>query len=104
MKTPPTTDTPAAGQRTPLELLSTIEEERDRRWRGGDRVLAEAYLEAHPSLAEGEFAVQLVYGEYLLREEAGKGRPSRSFNDGSRDGRAPRAAGRVAPGAGRGCP
>jgi WD40 repeat protein len=52
-------------------LLAAVEDERERRWQAGDRVLAEEYLAAHPQIV-GELAVQLVYGEYLLREQAGE--------------------------------
>lgn len=42
------------------------------RWRNGDRVLAEEYLERYPALRENaDAAVDLIYSELLLREELG---------------------------------
>ncbi|MBV9546919.1 MAG: hypothetical protein JOY61_21335, partial [Chloroflexi bacterium] len=44
-----------------------------RRWRAGERTLAEAYLEAFPALAESpEGALVLICGEALLRREWGE--------------------------------
>ncbi len=43
------------------------------RWQAGERVSAEWYLEAFPDLAEDDdLAVDLVFSEFLLREEAGE--------------------------------
>ncbi len=43
------------------------------RWRRGDRVLVEAYLEQHPALREDpEALLDLIQGELLLRREAGE--------------------------------
>src|SRR5262245_2754279 len=48
------------------------------RWRRGERALAEAYLEQFPDLrADEHAAVDLIYGELLLREELGE-RPDAS--------------------------
>src|SRR5262245_50728839 len=46
------------------------------RWLAGDRVPAEVYLTAEPSLgADPERALELIYHEFLVREELGE-RPS----------------------------
>jgi serine/threonine-protein kinase len=46
--------------------------EQARRWRNHDRVPAEEYLAQHPELnADPEYALEVVYGELLLREEEG---------------------------------
>src|SRR4051812_27885569 len=67
----------ASADPTPDRLLSSVEDERDRRWLTGDRRPAEQYLAAHPSLAaDPERALQLVYGEYLLRERLGEAPPA----------------------------
>jgi serine/threonine-protein kinase len=51
--------------------------EQARRWRQGDRAPAEEYLARHPALAaDPEYALEVVYGELLLREEQGE-RPRR---------------------------
>jgi serine/threonine-protein kinase len=43
------------------------------RWRQGDRAPAEDYLARHPDLgADAECALEVVYGELLLREEQGE--------------------------------
>src|SRR6266540_764529 len=42
-------------------------------WRAGERVPAEDYLRRYPALgADPEQAVDLVYGEFLLRERLGE--------------------------------
>jgi hypothetical protein len=44
-----------------------------RRWEQGDRVPAEDYLARHPALAaDAEAAVDMIYGEFLLRERLGE--------------------------------
>src|SRR5579871_3174107 len=51
--------------------------EQARRWRQGDRAPAEEYLARRPELAaDPEYALEVVYGELLLREELGE-RPRR---------------------------
>src|SRR5438067_9636850 len=63
----------AADDPTPDRLLSSVEDDRDRRWQAGDRRPAEAYLAAHPPLAaDPECVLQLAYGEYLFRERLGE--------------------------------
>jgi eukaryotic-like serine/threonine-protein kinase len=54
------------------ELLEQICDDQVRRWRAGQRVPAEAYLARHPRLnVESEAAFELIYGEFLLREQQG---------------------------------
>jgi WD40 repeat protein len=58
---------------SPAQLVEVLRGEQRDRWRGGDRVPAEAYLEPHPALlADPECALKVVYQEVLLREESGE--------------------------------
>ena len=55
------------------ELLERICSDQVRRWRRGQRVPAETYLSKYPGLVDDdEAAFELIYGEYLLREEHGE--------------------------------
>ena len=55
------------------ELVDRLCNDQVKRWRAGQRIPAESYLALHPSLQEsGESAVELIYGEFLLREELGE--------------------------------
>ncbi len=55
------------------ELLERICVDQVRRWRTGQRVPAESYLGRYPGLqSDDEAAFELIYGEYLLREEQGE--------------------------------
>src|SRR5262249_26955706 len=46
--------------------------DQEARWQAGERVPAEAYLEMHTALSRDlEKALELVYGEFLLREGLG---------------------------------
>jgi tetratricopeptide (TPR) repeat protein len=55
------------------ELLERICNDQVRRWRRGQRVPAESYLSKYPALCnDDEAAFELIYGEYLLREEHGE--------------------------------
>jgi WD40 repeat protein/serine/threonine protein kinase len=57
----------------PVALAELFASDQAVRWRRGERVLAEAYLELSSALvADPEAACNLVYGEYLLREEEGE--------------------------------
>ncbi len=54
--------------------------EQARRWRAGDRAPAEEYLARHPELgADAEYALEVVYGEVLLREEQGEAAPVEEY-------------------------
>jgi serine/threonine protein kinase len=62
-----------AGEVEPAELVAVLRVDQHERWRRGERVPAEAYLERFPALAaDAERAVELIYCEYLLLEEAGE--------------------------------
>jgi tetratricopeptide (TPR) repeat protein len=55
------------------ELLERICIDQVRRWRIGQRVPAETYLVRYPALqADDDAAFEVIYGEYLLREEQGE--------------------------------
>jgi tRNA A-37 threonylcarbamoyl transferase component Bud32 len=54
-------------------LVEELRADQARRWRAGQRLLAEAYLEVFPALASSaEDALVLVWGEALLRFERGE--------------------------------
>src|SRR5262245_29761010 len=62
-----------AGALTPVQIIGALSVDQWHRWQQGERVPAEVYLQMHPGLAgaQGE-AFDLVYGEFLLREELGE--------------------------------
>jgi WD40 repeat protein len=63
----------AAGTLEPSQLVAVVRVDQRERWQTGERVLAEAYLHAYPALADAaEAALELVYGEFLLREQHGE--------------------------------
>jgi hypothetical protein len=63
----------AAGPLPPGELAEVLRTDQWRRWRAGEHVRAEAYLRRYPALrGERETAVDLIYGEFLLRERQGE--------------------------------
>jgi serine/threonine-protein kinase len=54
-------------------LAVQLRAEQRQRWRAGERVPAESYLERYPALrADPDTAVDLVYNEFLLREQLGE--------------------------------
>jgi formylglycine-generating enzyme required for sulfatase activity len=54
-------------------LLSDLLVEQRERWRRGERVLVEAYLERHPDLrGDREAILDLLYNEFVAREERGE--------------------------------
>lgn len=69
-------DHPLAARATdlaPAQLAAELRADQCERWQAGDRVTAESYFEQYPALgSEAEYAVDLVYSEYLLREELGE--------------------------------
>ncbi len=71
---PPTEPTPAPAEgSSPRQITNAIGEDQRRRWELGERVRAEGYFERYPSVRrEAECAVDVVYGEFLLREERGE--------------------------------
>jgi serine/threonine-protein kinase len=63
----------SAGDLTPAERAAVLLVDQRERWQTGDRRPAEAYLEMYPHLRDDfEYALELVYGEYLLCEERGE--------------------------------
>jgi WD40 repeat protein len=59
--------------RSPGEVAAALRLDQRRRWEAGERVSAEEYLRRHPAVAAcAEAAVDLVYGEFLLRERLGE--------------------------------
>jgi tetratricopeptide (TPR) repeat protein len=76
----------ALGDRADFDALTTVElverlcDDQVRRWNAGQRVPAEAYLAQHPMLLnDNEAAFELIYGEYLLREQRGEFPPPEEF-------------------------
>jgi hypothetical protein len=62
-----------AGGLSLAEVVDILRADQEARWQAGERVPAEAYLAMHPGLAlDLEKALELVYGEFLLREELGQ--------------------------------
>jgi WD40 repeat protein len=55
------------------ELVARLQVEQRDRWKGGDRVLVEAFLQEHPALGEhADWVLDLVFREIALRDEAGE--------------------------------
>jgi tetratricopeptide (TPR) repeat protein len=55
------------------ELVGHICNDQVRRWRAGQRVPVEAYLSLHPPIRDDPSAMfELIYGEFLVREELGE--------------------------------
>lgn len=62
-----------AGGWPPAQVVAVLRVDQCRRWEEGERPPAEAYLGMRPGLSEDEEgAVELIYGEFLLREERGE--------------------------------
>src|SRR5438132_4296675 len=57
---------------SPVQVVGVLSVDQWQRWQQGERVPAEVYLQIHPGLAALEEAFDLVYGEFLLREELGE--------------------------------
>jgi predicted Ser/Thr protein kinase len=63
----------ATGPLPPDQLAAVLRVDQRQRWQAGERVLAESYFQRYPDLrADVEAAVDLVYGEFLLRERHGE--------------------------------
>jgi tRNA A-37 threonylcarbamoyl transferase component Bud32 len=61
------------GPLPPLDLAAVLRVDQRQRWLVGERPTAESYLRDHPGAgADGEAALDLIYGEFLLREELGE--------------------------------
>src|SRR5262245_59668242 len=62
-----------AGDLSPDEVAATLRVDQRQRWQAGERVLAEIYLQRHPQVrAEPETAVDLVFNEFLVRDDRGE--------------------------------
>jgi serine/threonine protein kinase len=62
-----------AGDLGLAQVVAVLRADQEARWQAGEQVPAEAYLAMHPALAHNlEKALELVYGEFLLREELGQ--------------------------------
>ena len=82
-----------AGPTTPAALVAVLRVNQAERRRLGERVGAEAYLARYPEILEDpDSAVDLAYGEYLLREQFGEAPTAGEFL-----GRFPRLAGMLGP-------
>src|SRR5262249_59476908 len=78
----PTTSLPpgAGGAVSPGDLAAALRAEQRQRWRAGERVPAEDYLTRHPQLrAEPSLALDLIFNEYLLREQQGERATTEEF-------------------------
>ena len=57
----------------PARLAAALRADQCQRWQQGERITAEAYLEQYPTLRSAvEYAVDLVYCEFLLCEGMGE--------------------------------
>jgi hypothetical protein len=62
-----------AGALNPPQLAAVLLVDLRQRWQGGERLGAEEHLRAYPALRQDpEAALDLIYGEYLLRQEHGE--------------------------------
>jgi WD40 repeat protein len=62
-----------AGELSPAERAAVLLTDQRERWAAGERRPAEWYLALYPeAVADAEYAVELIYGEYLLREARGE--------------------------------
>jgi hypothetical protein len=62
-----------AGPLPPGEVAAVLRVDQRQRWQAGERVPVEEYLCRHPAVgANAEAVVDLVYGEFLLRERLGE--------------------------------
>jgi tetratricopeptide (TPR) repeat protein len=62
-----------AGPLSPQQLAAVLAVDQRERWQAGEPVPAETYLRDFPALRDDtELALELVYGEFLLREERGE--------------------------------
>jgi hypothetical protein len=62
-----------AGSLSLAQVVAVLRADQEARWQAGECVPAEAYVAMHPALPRDlERALELVYGEFLLREELGQ--------------------------------
>src|SRR5271170_2189057 len=71
-----------AGVRDPEQIVMALRVDQAERSRLGQWVSAEAYLDAFPAIKdEAESAIDLIFAEFLLREERGERPPLEEFLD-----------------------
>src|SRR5262249_48163260 len=69
-----------AGTHCPADVAAALLVDQRERWRCGERVPAETYLRLYPDLsADDEFVLEIIYGEFLLREERHEAADGESF-------------------------
>jgi WD40 repeat protein/predicted Ser/Thr protein kinase len=69
-----------AGDLSPLQLAGVLHIDQREHWQRGEPVLVEDYLGDFPSLTANESAVlDLLYGEFVLREELGQPAPVEEY-------------------------
>jgi hypothetical protein len=62
-----------AGPLGPGPRAAVLRADQRERWQAGERIPAETYLQRHPEVqADPDSALDLIYGEYLLRERRGE--------------------------------
>src|SRR6516225_8400740 len=62
-----------AGHLSLAQVVAVLRADQEARWQAAEGVPAETYLATHPALAhDPEIALELVYGEFLLREGLGQ--------------------------------
>jgi serine/threonine-protein kinase len=62
-----------AGALSPAQVAAVLGADRRARWQRGERVPVEEYLRQFPAVgADPESALELIYGEFFLREELGE--------------------------------
>jgi WD40 repeat protein len=65
---------------SPEQLVRVLRVDQRERWQCGETILAETYLANYPTIgADDESAVDLVYGEFLFREELGEEPPLEDY-------------------------
>lgn len=70
----------AAGPLSAAQLSAVIYVDQHQRWQTGERTSAESYLQRYPEVcADTEAALDLIFHEYLLREQEGEAPDSKQF-------------------------
>ena len=60
------------GELSPAELVVMLRIDQKHRWKRGERVNAESYLSAWPSVNESNGALELICAEFILRQSLGE--------------------------------
>jgi serine/threonine protein kinase/WD40 repeat protein len=70
----------SAGTLSQSQVAAVLGVDQRQRWQSGERVPAENYLQRFADLqVDAERALELIYGEYLLREEMGEAPPAEEY-------------------------